>query len=115
MQARHSYQAELPAHVDVLNMDVELIFFARNIRVYRSQSFSVDVPSMSIGLAVGEVMLSERRGFICPLCKGTEFERQEGKMDSKWGVTAHKMTLMICKKCGFIMSFSKGRTIFDFD
>jgi RNase P subunit RPR2 len=98
-----------------LNMDVELIFFAGNVRVHRSKSFSADLPSMSTGLEVGEVMLSERKGLVCPLCKGTEFERQEGKMDSRWGVTAHKMTLMICKKCGLIMSFSKGRTIFDFD
>jgi hypothetical protein len=51
----------------------------------------------------------------CPLCKNTEFEKQEGKMDSKWGFTAHKITLMICKNCRLIMSFSKGRTIFDFD
>lgn len=96
-------------------MDVELISFARNICVYRSQSSSVDLLSMSAGLEAGEVMLSERKMLVCPLCKGTEFERQEGKMDSKWGIAAHKMTIIICKKCGFIMNFTKGRTIFDFD
>ena len=51
----------------------------------------------------------------CPLCQNTEFEKQEGKMDSKWEFTAHKITLMICKNCQLILSFSKGRTIFDFD
>ena len=45
----------------------------------------------------------------------TNFHKEEGKMDSKWGFTAHKITLMVCNTCMFIMSFSKGRTIFDFD
>lgn len=36
-------------------------------------------------------------------------------MDSKWGLTAHKIVLMICNNCQFIMQFSKGRTIWDFD
>jgi len=59
--------------------------------------------------------MSEKKQLVCPLCQNTEFEKQEGKMDSKWGFTAHKIKLMICKNCRFIMSFSKGRTIFDFD
>ncbi len=57
----------------------------------------------------------ENRQLTCPLCGGKDFEKQEGKIDSKWGVTAHKVTLMICRNCQFIMSFSKGRTIWDFD
>ncbi|MFZ7137598.1 MAG: hypothetical protein ACOWW1_04170 [archaeon] len=61
------------------------------------------------------IALSENKKLVCPLCQCTEFEKQEGKMDSKWGVTAHQITLMICKNCRFILSFSKGRTIFDFD
>ncbi|NIR86148.1 hypothetical protein GWO13_00710 [Candidatus Bathyarchaeota archaeon] len=59
--------------------------------------------------------MAEKKELVCPLCQSTEFEKQEGKMDSKWGFTAHKITLMICKNCRFILSFSKGRTIFDFD
>lgn len=47
------------------------------------------------------------------LCVKAEFEKQEGKVDSKWGFTAHKITMMIFKNCRFIMSFSKGRTIWD--
>ncbi len=61
------------------------------------------------------IAVSTKKDLVCPLCQGTEFEKQEGKMDSKWGITAHKITMMICKNCRFIMSFSKGRTIFDFD
>jgi hypothetical protein len=36
-------------------------------------------------------------------------------MDSRWGVTAHKVILMVCNDCQFIMPFSKGRTVWDFD
>jgi hypothetical protein len=57
----------------------------------------------------------ENRQLTCPLCGGTDFEKQEGKMDSKWGLTAHKVTLMICTGCRFVMTFSKGRTVWDFD
>jgi hypothetical protein len=58
---------------------------------------------------------TERRHLKCPLCGLASFKKEEGKMDSKWGFTAHKVTLMICNNCQFIMQFSKGRTIFDFD
>ncbi len=60
------------------------------------------------------VQMSERQ-LTCPLCGNTNFQKEEGKIDSKWGVTAHKVTLMICTNCQFIMSFSKGRSIWDFD
>lgn len=51
----------------------------------------------------------------CPLCHGTEFERQESRQDSKWGFTSHKMTLMICLQCRYVLHFSQGRSVFDFD
>ncbi|MFW9984354.1 MAG: hypothetical protein ACFFCB_06440 [Candidatus Odinarchaeota archaeon] len=51
----------------------------------------------------------------CPLCGNTQFRKEQGRMDSKWGFTSHKITLMICEQCRFIMQFSQGRSIFDFD
>ena len=51
----------------------------------------------------------------CPLCGSGSFSTEMGKIDSKWGFTAHKVTLQICNTCGFIMQFSRGRTIWDFD
>lgn len=41
----------------------------------------------------------------CPLCGGTDFEQQQGRMDSRWGLTSHKL----------VLQFSAGRGIFDFD
>jgi transcription elongation factor Elf1 len=51
----------------------------------------------------------------CPLCGGLEFEREQGRIDSRWGITTHKIAMMICANCGLILQFSAGRGIFDFD
>ena len=51
----------------------------------------------------------------CPLCGGTQFDQQKGRMDSRWGLTSHKLILKICKQCGLVLQFSAGRGIFDFD
>jgi hypothetical protein len=51
----------------------------------------------------------------CPLCGGTAFERQRGRMDSRWGLTSHKLVLMICQRCRLVLQFSAGRGIFDYD
>jgi hypothetical protein len=51
----------------------------------------------------------------CLLCAGTEFDTQKGRLDSRWGVTSHKVVLKICRRCGFVMHFDAGRGIFDFD
>ena len=34
----------------------------------------------------------------CPLCGGTQFDQQQGRMDSRWGITSHKLVLQICKQ-----------------
>ena len=52
---------------------------------------------------------------VCPLCRGTEFERQQSRQDSRWGFTSHKMTLMICLTCRHVLHFSEGHSVFDFD
>jgi hypothetical protein len=49
------------------------------------------------------------------LCGGTAFDRQQGRMDSRWGITSHKLVLQICQQCGLVLQFSAGRGIFDFD
>lgn len=51
----------------------------------------------------------------CPLCGGLEFEQQQGRMDSRWGITSHKLVMQICNRCGLVLQFFAGRGIFDFD
>ncbi|GAA0842224.1 hypothetical protein ACFQVD_20605 [Streptosporangium amethystogenes subsp. fukuiense] len=51
----------------------------------------------------------------CPLCHGTEFQKEKGRLDSRWGVTSHRVTLMICARCRYILQFYDKHSIFDFD
>jgi ATP-dependent helicase YprA (DUF1998 family) len=51
----------------------------------------------------------------CPLCSGQQFRQEEGRVDSKWGFTSHKMILLICERCQFILHFYSGHSIWDFD
>jgi hypothetical protein len=45
-----------------------------------------------------EVDLQEQgRLPVCPLCGGEQFTKEEGRLDSKWVFTSHKLTLLICE------------------
>jgi hypothetical protein len=52
---------------------------------------------------------------MCPLCGNTTFRREEGKFDSAWGLTAHRVHMLICERCAYVLTFYEGNTIFDFD
>ena len=45
----------------------------------------------------------------------SNFRKDEGKIDSKWGMTAFGVVIMTCNQCGHVELFNKGRTIFDID
>lgn len=51
----------------------------------------------------------------CPLCGGMSFQQEESRQDSRWGFTTHRMTLMICRQCKFVMSFYDKHSMWDFD
>jgi uncharacterized protein len=57
----------------------------------------------------------QRRMPRCPLCEGQRFIQEEGRLDSKWGFSSHKMILLICEQCQFILHFYEGHSIWDFD
>lgn len=40
---------------------------------------------------------------------------EEGRLDSKWGITSHQVTLLICENCKFILHFYEGNSVWDFD
>lgn len=56
-----------------------------------------------------------RRLPACPLCGGRSFTREAGRLDSKWGLTSHKVSLLVCEHCRFILHFYEGNSIWDFD
>jgi hypothetical protein len=51
----------------------------------------------------------------CPLCRHTEFQREESRQDSRWGFTSHRMTLLVCLRCRYVLHFYDNHSIFDFD
>ena len=51
----------------------------------------------------------------CPLCGGQQFQQEEGRMDSRWGFTTHRITLLICVRCRYILQFYDKHSIWDFD
>jgi len=47
----------------------------------------------------------------CPICGNTVFDLEEGKIDSKWRFTTHKVKILVCRRCGYVILFYEGRTI----
>ncbi len=58
---------------------------------------------------------TDSRRPTCPLCGNQAFQQEEGKLDSKWGMTAHRVILLICERCRFVLTFYDSNTIWDFD
>lgn len=51
----------------------------------------------------------------CPLCAGEQFQREESRQESRWGFTSHRMTLLICRRCRYVLHFYDEHSIFDLD
>jgi hypothetical protein len=62
-----------------------------------------------------EQPLGDRNLPMCPICGNNTFQQERGKLDSAWGLTAHRVTMLICERCQFVLQFYDGNTIFDFD
>ena len=48
----------------------------------------------------------------CTVCGGKQFDEQTSREDSQMGMTTFRMRLLICVRCGFVMQFSLGRSLF---
>ncbi|MBI4674984.1 MAG: hypothetical protein HY741_25365 [Chloroflexi bacterium] len=51
----------------------------------------------------------------CPLCGGTTFRHEEGRIESRWGMSVFIFRLLICERCKFVLHFDKGPSIFKLD
>lgn len=51
----------------------------------------------------------------CPLCACEDFQQESSRQDSRWGMTSHRMTLMICLNCRYVLHFYDKHSIFDID
>jgi len=48
----------------------------------------------------------------CTVCGCRRFEEQTSREDSQWGASTFRMKLMICTRCGFVMQFYLGASLF---
>lgn len=51
----------------------------------------------------------------CPLCHNADFQREESRQESRWGFTTHRMTLLVCTRCRYVLHFYDAHSIFDFE
>ncbi len=49
----------------------------------------------------------------CPLCAGTEFQREQSRQESRWGFTSHRMSLLVCLRCRYVLHFYDARSTFN--
>ena len=49
----------------------------------------------------------------CPLCSNQQFDHEESRQDSRWRFTSHRMTLLICTQCRYVMHFYDAHSFFD--
>ena len=50
-----------------------------------------------------------------PSLREQHVPQEEGKLDSAWGLTAHRVRMLICERCQYVLTFYEGNTIWDFD
>jgi uncharacterized protein len=46
----------------------------------------------------------------CPICGTDTFDQQTSREEGNWGDSSFKMRLLICRRCGFVLHFSQGRS-----
>ncbi len=46
-----------------------------------------------------------RRELICAVCGGADFAEEEGRLNTKWGMGGHILTMRICQGCGNVLFF----------
>ena len=51
----------------------------------------------------------------CPLCGNGSFDREESRQESRWGFTSHRMTLLVCTQCTYVLHFYDAHSFFDVD
>ena len=45
---------------------------------------------------------------VCPVCSNRDFREEDGRVPA--GIGHHRLTMMICTQCNYVMQFYKKRT-----
>lgn len=48
---------------------------------------------------------AEPRMLSCPACSGTTFNDEEGRVETRWGMSKHNLTMKVCRRCSHVMFF----------
>lgn len=51
----------------------------------------------------------------CPICGASSFDRHEARQDTRWGFTSHRILMLVCQNCSYILHFYRHESIFNFD
>src|SRR5213594_1123689 len=54
----------------------------------------------------------ERPMLKCPVCSGTEFDKESGFVTESFPYSGHNIVLAVCRRCHFVLQFYSGKTIF---
>ena len=47
-------------------------------------------------------------GVTCPLCGGGSFREEEGKVETRWAMGHHILTMKVCQGCSHVLFFYQG-------
>ena len=63
---------------------------------------------------MAELEEAKRRvaNLTCLVCEGSSFDTQTSREDSQWGMSTFRMKLLICRRCGYVMQFYLGASLF---
>jgi uncharacterized protein len=49
------------------------------------------------------------RTLTCPLCGGTSFTEETGRISTRWAFASHRLILKICSSCSLVLQFYERR------
>ena len=45
---------------------------------------------------------------VCPVCRGSSFRDEEGRLQTRWGMSSHVLTMKVCDRCSYVLLFHQG-------
>lgn len=48
---------------------------------------------------------SSAHELVCPVCQGTSFTEEEGRIETRWGMSNHVLTMRVCQRCSYVLFF----------
>ncbi len=78
---------------------------------FEDEAFDAHLQQHLIGPAE-EGKARDRPRLKCPVCAGTEFDKESGFVKESFRYSGHNIVLAVCRRCHFVLQFYSGKTIF---